>query len=611
MTRHRRVGTATLAVIGLSLSLVSCTPRPDTGEDILGDFLDQLAARDSASAAELTDHPDEAAGDLQAAFAGLQAQSLSYELGDVDSNGQQSDVSVKMNWQLPGKRLWSYDTTMTLLKNESGARDWVVRWTPATLNPKLGRNQHPELRTIAAPQPSVVGSDGAALLVPGSIHRVTVDRDKVGNVQSAINRIATIVNNSMPSDPPKVDARALGEQAAGGNGAFSVVVLPSDTRPEIKDQLAAIEGVSVNDEAAMVRPDPGFAPDLMSRVERVVERTDAGEDGWNIVAANRDGATVGTLYEVDPTVAPSIEASISKKVQDAAQKAVDTRMDAQAMLVAVQPSTGKILAVAQTPEADKQGDLALTGQFPPGSTYKIVTAAAGLAHEGLTADSTVPCPGSMEIGPRIVTNYNGSGVGDTSLTQAFARSCNTTFGNIAYNFEPGQFQKDSARFGIGIDYQISGLDTITGSVSRGEDDSERVDSGYGQGFDLVSPFGMAMVSATVAAGKTPTPTLVPMKSTWQSQASTPIDPTVLENLRILMRSVVTSGTATAIAGRGEVYGKTGEAEVSGGSHAWFTGYRDDLAFATLIVHGGGSEHAVAITDAFLANLDGEQAAAGE
>ena len=70
-----------------------------------------------------------------------------------------------------------------------------------------------------------------------------------------------------------------------------------------------------------------------------------------------------------------------------------------------------------------------------------------------------------------------------------------------------------------------------------------------------------------------------------------------------MRAVVTSGTGSAIAGRGEVYAKTGEAEYAGGSHAWFTGYRDDLAFATLIVGGGGSEHAVAITDAFFANMD--------
>ncbi|MDK6685514.1 penicillin-binding transpeptidase domain-containing protein, partial [Escherichia coli] len=95
----------------------------------------------------------------------------------------------------------------------------------------------------------------------------------------------------------------------------------------------------------------------------------------------------------------------------------------------------------------------------------------------------------------------------------------------------------------------------------------------------------------------------PSAGTWQSQTSKPLPPEVLNEVRSLMRAVVTSGTGSAIAGRGEVYAKTGEAEYAGGSHAWFTGYRDDLACATLIVGGGGSEHAVAITDAFFANID--------
>jgi cell division protein FtsI/penicillin-binding protein 2 len=60
----------------------------------------------------------------------------------------------------------------------------------------------------------------------------------------------------------------------------------------------------------------------------------------------------------------------------------------------------------------------------------------------------------------------------------------------------------------------------------------------------------------------------------------------------MMRMVVTHGTATEIAGQGSVYGKTGEAEFPGGSHAWFTGYRGDLAFAALIVGGGNSTYAV-------------------
>nr|WP_120491571.1 penicillin-binding transpeptidase domain-containing protein [Corynebacterium lactis] len=595
-----------LVLAGLVMSAAACTPRPDTGQEVLEEFLGALGRGDVQAASALTDHPDDAAKDLSAAEKGLQSQGLTFDVADVSADGAQSSANVAMNWALPNERRWSYDTTFVLTNTESGNRSWTVRWSPSALHPQLGRNQHPELRTIAAPRPSVVGSDGAALLEPGTVHRVILDRDKTDNVQSAINRAATVINNEMPpapGTPPLLDARAVGGQAVGGKGNFSVVILPSSTPERVKEELSAISGITVNDEAAMVRPDPGFAPDLMSRVEKLVDAGDAGADGWNIVAANNDGATVGTLFEQEPKVAPAIQASVSKKVQDAAQKAVDTRPDAEAMIVALQPSTGKILAVAQTEKADKKGDLALMGQFPPGSTYKIVTAAAGIQNQGLNSGSTVPCPGSMEIGPRIVTNYNGSGVGNTSLTEAFARSCNTTFGNIAHQLQPGQFREESQQFGIGIDYHIAGLDTITGSVSDGAEEVERIDAGYGQGNDLASPFGMALVSATVAAGRTPTPSLVPAAGTWQSAQSKPVAPEVLDNIRTLMRAVVTSGTGTAIAGRGEVYAKTGEAEVNGGSHAWFTGYRGDLAFATLIVHGGGSEHAVAITDRFFANLD--------
>ncbi|NUS45075.1 MAG: penicillin-binding transpeptidase domain-containing protein, partial [Mycobacteriaceae bacterium] len=74
-----------------------------------------------------------------------------------------------------------------------------------------------------------------------------------------------------------------------------------------------------------------------------------------------------------------------------------------------------------------------------------------------------------------------------------------------------------------------------------------------------------------------------------------IDPADVAGLRTMMRATVTEGTGQLVAGQGEVYGKTGEAEYAGGSHAWFVGYRGDLAFATLIVGGGGSERAVLAT----------------
>lgn len=77
---------------------------------------------------------------------------------------------------------------------------------------------------------------------------------------------------------------------------------------------------------------------------------------------------------------------------------------------------------------------------------------------------------------------------------------------------------------------------------------------------------------------------------------------MIDGLRVMMRKVVTGGTAERIADQGEVYGKTGEAEVGGGSHSWFVGYRGDLAFATLLVKGGSSDNAVAVTRDMLAAL---------
>src|SRR5699024_2933599 len=162
------------------------------------------------------------------------------------------------------------------------------------------------------------------------------------------------------------DARALGRQAGEGSGAFSITVLPADSPQELRDELADVAGVTVNDEAALVRPDPGFAPDLMSRVERIVSDDVSGADGWTIVAANPDGGVLSTLHSVAPDVQPSIRASISREVQEAAQRAVDTRPEAEVMLVALRPSSGEVLAVAQTGKADEKGDLALTGQYPPG-----------------------------------------------------------------------------------------------------------------------------------------------------------------------------------------------------------------------------------------------------
>ena len=225
----------------------------------------------------------------------------------------------------------------------------------------------------------------------------------------------------------------------------------------------------------------------------------------------------------------------------------------------------------------------------------MVTAGAALERDMASPNTLLGCPGHLDVGQRVVPNYGGFDLGVVPMSRAFASSCNTTFAQLASQMPPRGLTQAANKYGMGLDYQIDGLSTVTGSVPPTVDLAERTEDGFGQGKVLASPFGMAMVAATVAAGKAPIPKLIEGRPTTITGDTTPISEKMIEGLRPMMRLVVTNGTAKEIAGCGEVYGKTGEAEFPGGSHSWFAGYRGDLAFASLIVGGGSSEYAVRMT----------------
>lgn len=599
----RRSILSAVAVTFLVFSVVACTPRPNVADDTAARFVEALASRSGAG--ELTDNPEAANSAIEQMWNGLQAQHLDTHVSRVDTDGNVATADFDMDWDLPGGREFHYGSTMTLTKTDDA---WTVRWQPSVMHPELGANQHLELRSVPAQMATVVGSDGATLLEPGVSYRVLVDTRAVPDLESTMLRISRELDAVRVQDDsvPAIDPVAKAAEAHGVDGEFSVLTLDQRSGSIIQSRLQGVVGVRLNEEQALVRPDPGFAPEIMSRVSGIVESDLVGANGWKAVAATSEGAEVRTLGGEDPQPAPSVHVSLSRKVQDAAQAAVDTRSDAKTMMVVMQPSTGAILAVAQSRKADEDGTAALTGQYPPGSTFKIITAFSGMEHEGVDPDSVVSCPGTMDIGGRVVTNYNSFSLGTTSLEQAFAESCNTTFADISTKLQPGELQSTAKQFGLGVDFTIEGLDTITGSVPEGQVMLDRTESGYGQGLDLVSPFGMAMVASTAASGKMPTPYLI-AGDNHRTQSSVEDNPPLpqpqLDNLRRIMRSVVTGGTGTGVSGAGEVYAKTGEAEINGGSHSWLTGYRGDLAFATLIVLGGGSEHATSVTNTFFEKLD--------
>lgn len=589
-----------MLVAALVGGLVACTPKPLDATPVAEDFLAALTARDGEDLAAVIDNPATAQDIIDATWAGLQAEALTTTLGEVDVRDNIATAHYTLDWQLPRDRQLTYDTSLTLTRT---AENWTVRWQPTIIHPRLGANQHLELRPVPATKASVVSSDGVEILQPGTMYRVLVDLGKVTDVRPVAARLARTIEG--------LDSGELAEELSRARGVYSVTMVDQQDGPRVTEELADIEGVIVNDEAAMVNRDPSFAPDVMARVSAIVADELDGANGWRVTAVNEHRAPIDDVEYHAARPAPAIRIGLDHDIQQAAQQAVDLRAEMEAMLVAIRPSTGQVLAIAQTEAADRKGDLALSGLYPPGSVFKIITATAGLERQGLGSGSIVPCPGSMNIYGRIVNNYNQFSLGNVPLERAFASSCNTTFADMSTQLAPGELADVAKQFGLGVDYRIPGLHTVTGSVPEGETPLERTEAGYGQGLDLASPFGLALVAATAARGETPVPVLIDGHATDVSEEVPAPSPEALAQLRQMMRSVVTTGTARGMAAGGEIHGKTGEAEINQGSHSWFAGFRDDdIAFATLVVLGGGSETAVAITDHMFTTLDGMRAERG-
>ncbi|ONI90853.1 hypothetical protein ALI22I_10370 [Saccharothrix sp. ALI-22-I] len=346
---------------------------------------------------------------------------------------------------------------------------------------------------------------------------------------------------------------------------------------------------------------PGFASAVMNSVRQNVG-TLTGTPGWQVATVDAAGRPVTVLQELKAQTKQSMTVTLDPKTQAAAQAAVD-QVGQAAVLVAIQPSNGEILAVAQNAVADGQGPIALQNYFEPGSTFKVVTATAALTGGLATADTPVECPGKATIGTRQITNENSFELGTVPLRRAFAASCNTSFSQLAATLPATALPDAAAYFGLASDFTVAGITTNTGKIPAAESVPARVEAGIGQGQVQTTPFGMALVAATVANGRTPMPQLIREVPT-EGQLPAPLPGGVAGALRSMMGEVVTGGTARELAGFGGVRGKTGTAQFGDGtqSHGWFIGYRGDLAFSVLVVGGGSSKVAVAATGTFLSGL---------
>jgi cell division protein FtsI/penicillin-binding protein 2 len=248
---------------------------------------------------------------------------------------------------------------------------------------------------------------------------------------------------------------------------------------------------------------------------------------------------------------------------------------------------------------------AFEGRYPPGSTFKVVSTAA-LLRAGLRTGQTVPCPATVTVQGRSFRNFEGSAAGAVPFSQDFAQSCNTAFISLAGRLSPTALTRTGRDYGLGRKLDSLPLPAPAAQVPPGRSPVERGAAMIGQHEILASPMSMAGVAATVAAGRWHAPRLL---ASDRRRAGPRLRRRERRTLARLMRSVVTSGTGTALAGiPGGPAGKSGTAEYGSGNppptHAWFIAFRRGIAVAVLVENGrAGGAVAAPLAAAFFRTLD--------
>ncbi|YCK42176.1 penicillin-binding transpeptidase domain-containing protein [Actinomadura sp. ATCC 39365] len=391
------------------------------------------------------------------------------------------------------------------------------------------------------------------------------------------------------------------------DGAWKVAWTPAAIHPKLKKDLS-LRLVALKRESTSVLAADGTeigGADAPGSVQQLVEgikqtypdRFNLGGD--SIIGLYRGDELVETLAK--PGGTKPFNTTIDLKVHAAGAAALEG-VTKPASLVALRASTAEILAVVNKPGGFNR---ALLGKYPPGSTFKVVTASA-LVADGVEPGRTVTCPAEKNIGGFPFHNAGFKDYGTLSFQDAFAHSCNTTFGEMSVaELNGGRLAEVARSFGFGTPIK-PGVPAVRAEFPDPKDDTDLASASIGQGRVLASPLNMASVAAAIASGAWIPPRIV-SRELVPDDRPRPLERGVVSALRKLMPAVVTDGTAKGAHFPAGTAGKTGTAEYGSGkeppAHSWFIGYKGDVAFA-VIVEGGGAGSAVAapVAARFLAAL---------
>jgi cell division protein FtsI/penicillin-binding protein 2 len=314
-------------------------------------------------------------------------------------------------------------------------------------------------------------------------------------------------------------------------------------------------------------------------------------------------ASFARLMNRDRSVHTTINARLELKAADILTRRLAAAGKTDGALAVLNPQTGDVLALVSAPypsatgpaQPDQLLDRARYGLYPPGSTFKLVTAIAALRLDPKSEDASFHCvrlrdgrAGTLIPGWNrpVRDDVGDSAHGTLTMARAIQVSCNAYFAQLGVYKVGAQALHDTAAM-MGIS---------TGEMP--ELQKMLPFAAYGQGPVTISPFKMARVAATISAGgEMPEGRWITDASNTRRDAPSPILPPEQANfIATAMRAVVTGGTARhAMAGLDvEVAGKTGTAQVEEGlPHSWFAGFApadapagNRIAFAVVVEHGG-------------------------
>lgn len=348
----------------------------------------------------------------------------------------------------------------------------------------------------------------------------------------------------------------------------------------------------------------------------------------NLLTSNENPLTVA-MNELQGEKSPgdNVVTTLNVELQKAAYEALGSRKGA---VVAIEPSTGKILAMVSKPDynpntidsvwddlvADAKGESALVnratqGLYPPGSTFKILTALEYIRENEAYESYSYTCEGRDVFENVTINCYNGNSHGEEDLIKSFAKSCNTSFSNIGVSLDKTAWRElcDAFLFNTALPTNLPS-NSSSFVINADSKEDELPQTAIGQGDTQITPLHNALITATIAnKGVMMKPYVVERLENQSGDVVKKYEPEAYgeiitrgeaKKMRQLMKAVVTEGTASQLNGLSfSCAGKTGSAEYDSNksSHAWFVGYApadDPKIVLSILVEDGGTGGSTAV-----------------